>query len=164
MSIRRLALLFAFLALPAAAQSLDWSSPGSAGKVDPQLGLWTFSGSAFMIKPTAIATVDAYYPVTNTYGSATSLLPAWSTLKMSYVDDNAGGGSVFAELLEVDACSSTQRQLCSITSADGDSSVHCDTCSWIGGVDFGSHTYYIHVTVAKTDTPAHPALYSLAVY
>jgi hypothetical protein len=165
-SVRRLALLFALAALPvlpAAAQSLDWSSPGSAAKIDPQSGLWTFSGSAFMIKPTAIATVDALYPVTNTYGSATSLMPAWSTLKMTYVD-NSSAGSVFAELLEVDACSATQRQLCSITSTDGDTSTRCDTCSWIGGVDFGSHSYYIHVTVAKTDTPAAPALYSLAIY
>lgn len=161
--MRRLALLFVLLALPAAAQSLDWSSPGSAAKLDPQSGLWTFTGSAFLIKPIAIATVDAYYPVTNTYGSAVSLLPAWSTMKMTYVDNHATG-SVFAELLEVDACSSTQRQLCSITSADGDDSVHCDTCTWANGVDFGSHTYYIHVTVAKTDTPAAPVLYSLAIY
>jgi len=156
-------LLFVLLALPAAAQSLDWSSPGSAAKLDPQSGLWTFTGSAFLIKPTAIATVDAYYPVTNTYGSAVSLLPPWGTMKMTYVDNHATG-SVFAELLEVDACSATQRQLCSITSADGDDSVHCDTCTWLTGVDFGSHSYYIHVVVAKTDTPAAPVLYSLAVY
>ena len=161
--MRRLAMLLVFLALPAAAQSLDWSSPGSAGKIDPQTSLWTFSGAALVIPAANITTVDAFYPVTNTYGSAFSLLPAWSTLKMTYAD-NSSAGSVFAELLEVDACSSTQRQLCSITSTDGDSSVRCDTCSWIGGVDFGSHSYYIHVIVAKTDVLAASALYSLAIY
>jgi len=117
--MRRLAMLLVFLALPAAAQSLDWSSPGSAGKIDPQTSLWTFNGSALVIGASNITTVDAFYPVTNTYGSAVSLTPAWGTLKMTYAD-NSASGSVFAELLEVDACSSTQRQLCAITSSDGD--------------------------------------------
>jgi hypothetical protein len=165
-SIRRLALLSLFIALaafPAAAQSLDWSAPGSAAMIDPQLGLWTFSGAALQIKPTAIATVEARFPVTNTYGSAFSLMPAWGTMKMTFVDNHAGA-AVSAELMEVDACSATERQLCSISSSDGDSSVRCDTCSWVTGVDFSTHSYYIHVTVAKTDTPATPALYSVALY
>jgi len=34
----------------------------------------------------------------------------------------------------------------------------------VNGVDFGSHSYYVHVTVAKTDLPADPKLYSLAIY
>jgi len=161
--MRRLAMLLVFLALPAAAQSLDWSSPGAAGKIDPQTSLWTFNGSALVIGASNITTVDAFYPVTNTYGSAVSLTPAWGTLKMTYAD-NSSSGSVFAELLEVDACSSTQRQLCSITSSDGDGTPTCDTCTWMNGVDFGSHSYYVHVTVAKTDLPADPKLYSLAIY
>jgi hypothetical protein len=156
-------LLLSLLALPLAAQSLDWSAPGSAAMIDPQTGLWTFSGAALIIKPIAIATIDGRFPVTNTYGSAYSLTPGWSTLKMTFGDNHATG-SVFAELMEVDACSSTERQLCSITSSDGDGSPTCDTCNWIGGVDFANHTYYVHVTVTKTDTPAAPALYSLAIY
>src|SRR5258706_7151257 len=129
--MRRFALLFALLALPAAAQSLDWSAPGSAGVVDPgtiSLGLYTFNGAVFQVKTTAIATVEARYPVTNTYGSAFSLTPAWSTLKMTYADNDATG-SVFAELMEVDTCSSTERQLCSITSSDGAGSGSRDTCT-----------------------------------
>src|SRR5258706_565040 len=98
--MRRFALLFALLALPAAAQSLDWSAAGSAGVVDPgtiSLGLYTFNGAVFQVKTTAIATVEARYPVTNTYGSAFSLTPAWSTLKMTYADNDATGSPAAAQ-------------------------------------------------------------------
>ena len=162
-----LATLF-LIAIPAAAQnSWDWSTPGSLGIVDSGtwgLGLYSLSGTTFAPKPTAIATVTARYPVTNTNGSNHDLSPAWSTLQMSYRDNSATAGSVVAILYEVDKCSATQAELCSITSSDGDGSTTCSTCNFTAPLDFANKAYYVEVTVTKTDTPADPALYQLAIY
>jgi len=167
--MKRVSLLFLLVlaAIPAAAQSLDWSAPGSTGVADDgtvSSGLYIFSGASFAVKSNAIATIEARYPVTNTYGSATSKTPAWSTLKMTYSDNSSTAGSVVAALMEVDKCSATETQLCSITSADGDGSITCDVCTWNGGLDFANHAYYVDVTITKTDTPAAPKLYQLAIY
>ena len=102
--------------------------------------------------------------MTNTYGSATSKQPGWTTFSMTYADNSSTAGSVVANLMEVDACSTTERQLCSITSADGDGSTACDTCALSSGLDFSNHSYYVHVTITKTDLPANPKLYELALY
>ena len=162
-----LAALF-LIAIPAAAQNTwDWSSPGSLGVVDAgtwSLGLYSLSGTTFAPKPTAIATVVARYPVTNTNGSSDSLTPGWTTLQMSYRDNSSTAGSVVAILYEVEKCTATQTQLCSITSSDGDGSTTCSTCEFAGGLDFANNAYYVEVTVTKTDVPADPALYQLAIY
>ncbi len=148
--------------LPAAAQTLDWTMVGSTGVPDNGASLYVTTGPAIAIKPNAIATMEFRYPVTNTYGSATSKTPGWTTFSMTYVD-NHSTGSVVASLMEVDACTATERQVCSITSNDGGTTAQCSTCS-VSGINFASHSYYIDVTIAKTDTPAAPALYELALY
>ncbi len=156
----------AFTALPAAAQ-WDWSSVASTGIVDDgtaSLGLYQFTGPLFAPRNDSIATVEARYPVTNTMGSSTDISPAWSTLQMAYKDNSSTAGSVVASLYEVDICSSTETLLCTITSDDGDGSIECKTCSFTGPLDFANHAYYVHVTVTKTDTPADPGLYELAIY
>lgn len=163
MTLRSSIVLLALLAtLPAAAQSLDWGMVGSAGVPDNQNSLYGTSGPALFIQTNAIATMQFRYPVTNTYGSATSKQPGWTTLSMTYVD-NGAGGSVTATLMEVDACSATERQVCSITSSDGGDETRCDVCT-VSGIDFSSHAYYVDVSVAKTDTPGAPKLISLALY
>jgi len=167
-NIVRFVLVLAVWALPAAAQNnWDWSSAGSAVVVDhttASLGLYAMTGSYFAVAPTAIATVEGRYPVTNTMGSSTDISPAWTTLQMAVHDQYVTGGSVTATLYQVDKCSSVETQLCSITSSDTDQDVHCDSCTFNGGLDFANNAYYVFVSIVKSDTPADPRLYELAIY
>src|SRR5438874_13476235 len=123
-SLILLTLLLA-MALPAAAQTLDWTMVGSAGVSDNGNPLFAVAGPAVYVPSNAIETLEVRYPVTNTYGSATSKQPGWTTFSMTYADNSSTAGSVVANLMEVDSCSSTERQICSITSADGDGSTAC---------------------------------------
>lgn len=154
-------------ALPVSAQNLwDWSEPGSTGVVGDgtaSLGLYTFTGAYFGITPGNVATVDARYPVTNTMGSATDVSPAWTTLQIS-VHDQYANGSVTATLYEVDKCSSTETQVCSVTSEDSDFDVHCNACTFTGPLDFANNAYYVYVSITNSETAADPRLYSLAIY
>ena len=164
--IRLCTFALALTALPAFAQ-WDWSSTGSTGIVDDgtaSLGLYQFTGPLFAVRNDSIAEVEARYPVTNTMGSSTDISPAWTTLQMAYADNSATAGSVVASLYEVDICSSTETLLCSITSNDGDGTIECSTCTFSGPLDFANKAYYVDVTVTKTDTPAAPGLYELAIY
>ena len=148
--------------LPAAAQTLDWGMVGSAGVPDNSSSLYATSGPAVFIRTDSIATLQIRYPVTNTYGSAFSKQPGWTTFSMTY-SDNHSTGSVVANLMEVDACTATERQICSITSNDNDGATQCDVCS-VSGIDFATHSYYVDVSIARTDLPAAPKLSSLALY
>jgi hypothetical protein len=159
-------LVLALCALPAAAQSWDWSTPGSTGVVGDgtaSLGLYSFVGSTFGVGAGNIATVDARYPVTNTMGSLSDITPPWTTLQIS-VHDQYTGGSVTATLYEVDKCASTETQLCSVTSSDTDQDVHCNSCTFTGPFDFANNTYYVYVSITNSATTEDPRLYSLAVY
>lgn len=150
-------------AVPLAAQSLDWSTVASAGVSGSSNGATVVTGPALSIPTNAVYTAEFRYPVTNTYGSATSKQPGWTTFSMTYAD-NGAGGSVTADVMEVDSCSTTERSLCSLTSADGTGATTCDTCTLSSALDFSNHSYYVHVTITKTDLPADPKLYSLALY
>jgi len=150
-------------ALPVAAQTLDWTMVASAGVSDNSQPAFVTTGPAVSIPSNWINTLEFRYPVTNTYGSATSKQPGWTTFSVTYAD-NHSTGTITASLMEVDACTATERQLCSITSTDGDGSTVCDTCSLTGSIDFSSHSYYVYVTIAKTDLPADPKLFELAIY
>jgi hypothetical protein len=167
-NIVRMVLVLLVWALPAAAQNnWDWSAAGSTGVVDAgtaSLGIYTFSDAYFGVRNDSIATVEARYPVTNTVGSYTDISPAWNTLQMTVHDQYVGTGSVTATLYEVDKCSSTETQLCQITSSDTDFDEHCDVCTFSGGLDFQNNAYYVHVSVVKSDTSADPRLYALAIY
>lgn len=165
MRIRSPLIVFVLLtaAVPLAAQSLDWSTVGSAGVSTSSNGASVVSGPAVSIPTNAIYTAEFRYPITNTYGSATSKQPGWTTFSMTYAD-NGSGASVTADVMEVDSCSTTERSLCSLTSADGTGAATCDTCTLSSGLDFSNHSYYVHVTIAKTLLAADPKLYELALY
>jgi hypothetical protein len=167
-NIVRFVLLLALCALPAAAQNnWDWSMAGSTGVVDhttASLGLYTFAESYFSVRADSVATVEARYPVTNTMGSATDISPAWTTLQMAVTDQWSSGASVTATLYQVEKCSGTQTQLCSITSSDTDQDVHCDSCTFSGGLDFANNAYYVHAVVTKTAADVDPRLWELAIY
>ena len=149
------------LALPAAAQSYDWSNVGSVGITTAGNGS-TFVGPTFGFSTFRTGTLTARYPVTNTYGSANSTTPPWTTLTASYTD-NSANGSVTTKLIEVDKCSNTETTICTITSSD-DSSPHCSTCSFNSNTfDFANNTYYVQVQIARTNTGATEALHSVGV-
>jgi len=167
-NIVRLVLVLAFCALPAAAQNnWDWSAAGSTGVVGDgtaSLGLYDFTGASFGVASTSIATVDARYPVTNTMGSATDISPAFTTLQMAVTDQWSSGASVTATLYQVDKCTGNETQLCSVTSSESDQDVHCDVCTFSGGLDFANNAYYVYASVSKTTTGVDPRLWELAIY
>lgn len=168
-NIVRFVLVLAFCALPAAAQNnWDWSSTGSTGVVDEvtaTFGSFELDQASFHFKSNSVGDIDARYPVTNTVGSQTDLTPAWTTLQIAVTDQWPTDASVTATLYEVDKCSGTQTQICSITSTDTDQDVHCQTCTFSSSTfDFANNAYYIHATVTKQNVTYDPRLWELAIY
>ncbi len=159
-------LVLALCALPAAAQSWDWSEPGSTGVVDDgtaSLGLYSFIGPTFGIGAGNVAEVEARYPVTNTVGSASDITPPWTTLEISAHDQYAGG-VVTATLYEVDKCASTETQLCQVSSEDSDQDLQCFSCNFAEPLDFANNAYYVLVSITNSAAGEDPRLYSLSVY
>src|SRR5947207_7551884 len=148
-------------ALPLAAQTYDWSMVGSCGAIfNPAVG-YNFTGPTFTFSGTYRIAITARYRVTNTYGSAISKIPGWTTLYAS-VTDNSTAGSVTTRLLRVDKCNNTETQLCSITSTDG-TDPHCDTCTFNStDVDFANYEYYVEVKLARSNSTATEALHAVA--
>lgn len=150
-------------ALPLAAQTYDWSNAGSTGSVAPG-GFFkvTYTGTTMKFNTFSTGQIVARYIVTNTYGSGVSKTPAWTTLWATFLD-NSSSGSVTARLIEVDKCSTTETQLCSISSTD-DAAVQCDSCTFSSSAfDFANNTYYVEVTLDRSATSAAEEIYSVAV-
>lgn len=160
--IRLLALTLLALTLPAAAQTYDWSMVGACGTPDPNANGYTYSGPSWSFTGTRTGNLVIRYEVTNTYGSATSLTPPWTTLTESYTDDSANG-SVTARLLKVDKCSNTETQLCSVTSSNG-SAPQCSSCTFSSGdVDFANFAYYVEVKLNRTNAAANEVIHSVGI-
>ncbi len=152
------------LALPAAAQTTyDWSMPGVVGVLSPASAFKvTFTGPTLKFSTPSTGDIVARYQVTNTYGSGTSKMPAWTTLWGTYLD-NSASGSVTVKLFEVDQCSGTETQLCSISSSDSAAS-QCTSCTFASNTfDFSANTYYVEVTLSRSATSAGEEIYSVAV-
>lgn len=150
-------------AVPAFAQSHDWSRTGNNGVLD-RLSLFsvTLSGPAMKFRSTSTGTVVARYPITNTFGAGSSKTPGWTTLWATYLD-NSSSGSVTATLYKVDKCTDTITQVCQVSSSDS-ASTQCQSCSFSSSTfDFSSYTYYVEVTLARTATSAGEEIYSVAV-
>ena len=149
-------------ALPLAAQTYDWSMVGSCGATtNPSTG-YLFTGPTFTFGGTYRSPITARYRVTNTYGSATSKTPAWTTLYASLTDDSSSG-SVVAKLIRVDKCNSTTTTLCTITSTDS-ANPHCDTCTFNSSdIDFANYEYYVEVTLSRSTSTATEALHTVAI-
>jgi hypothetical protein len=161
---RLLALALFLAALPALAQTHDWTSVGSTGIVDPKAGAFKLTWTGPTLKFNSISTGDiiARYPVTNTYGSGTSKTPAWTTLWATY-KDNSASGVITAKLFEVDKCSGTETLICTITSANS-AATQCSTCTFSSSTfDFANNTYYVEVILSRSSTSAAEEIHSLAV-
>jgi hypothetical protein len=150
------------VALPLAAQTYDWSMVGSCGAIHNPGAGYTFTGPTFTFSGTYRLTLTARYRVTNTYGSATSKQPGWTTLYAA-LTDNSANGSVTATLYRVDKCNNTQTALCAITSTNS-SDPHCESCTFNStDIDFANYEYYVEVKLARSDTVATEALHSVAL-
>ena len=160
---RLLSLALFVTALPALAQTHDWTSIGGTGRVAPA-GAFKITYSGPTLKFNSISTGDivARYPVTNTYGSGTSKTPPWTTLWASY-KDNSASGSVTTRLYEVEKCTGVETLICTITSSNSASN-QCSSCSFSSTTfDFANNTYWVEVTLNRTATSAAEEIHSLAV-
>ena len=159
-----LSLFALLLALPAVAQSYDWSNVGSAGNF--QSGSFfsaTSTGPTLKFKSISTGTIVKRYLVTNTFGSAINSIPGWTNLRAAFTDDSSNG-SVVIKLFKVDNCSNTETQLCEIDSADG-SGVQCESCALASSsdVDFANFTYWVEVTLTRSATSANEQIHSVAL-
>jgi hypothetical protein len=161
---RFLAFAALLAALPAAAQTLDWSSTGSTGVFDyPSTYKFTTTGPTVKFISIQTGTILFRYPVTNTFGSSSSTIPGWTTLHATFTDDSSNG-SVTTKLFRVDKCDFTETQLCSITSTDGANTPVCDSCTFNStDVDFANYYYYVEVTLARTATSANAQIHAVAL-
>jgi hypothetical protein len=156
-SLSVLALLL--LALPAAAQSYDWSNVGSVG-ITPHGSGFTFAGPTFTFSAFRTGTLIARYNVTNTYGAGVSKTPPWTTFRAAFTD-NSSLGVVNLRLMQVDKCSNAETQICSISSSDGGS---CDACTFGSGtIDFANNFYYVDARITRSSTSATEALHSVGI-
>ncbi|HYI08400.1 MAG TPA: hypothetical protein VEK57_04965 [Thermoanaerobaculia bacterium] len=147
------------LALPAAAQSYDWSNVGSVGIVQLLNGT-SFSGPSFTFAPSRTGTLTARYNVTNTAGGGIDKTPAWTTFTAAYTD-NSSLGSVTLRLFQVDKCSNAETEICAITSSDSGT---CDTCTFGSSTfDFANNFYYIQANINRTSTAATIQLHTVAI-
>ena len=162
-TLLRLSLLGILLvALPLAAQTYDWSMVGSCGQITNPATGYQFTGPTFEFSGTFRGNLTARYRVTNTYGSATSKTPGWTTLYAA-LTDNSTSGSVTAKLMRVDKCNNTVTQLCALTSTDSPDP-HCDTCTFNStDVDFANYEYYVEVTLSRSVSTVTASLHSVAL-
>lgn len=154
--------LLALAALPATAQTYDWSMAGVCGTPDTNANGFVYSPPSWTFASFRTGNLIIRYEVTNTYGSGTSLTPPWTTLTESYTD-NSSVGSVTARLLKVDKCNNTETQLCSVTSSDG-SDPHCSSCTFSSSdMDFANFAYYVEVKLSRTNASATEMIHSVGI-
>jgi hypothetical protein len=156
-SLSVLALLL--LALPAAAQTYDWSNVGSVGTTQAGSG-HLFTGPTFTFSASRTGTLIARYNVTNTVGGGIDKTPAWTTITAAFTD-NSSLGSVSLRLFEVDKCSKQESEICAISSADDD---NCDSCTFGSSTfDFANNVYYVEARITRSATSANIALHSVGI-
>jgi hypothetical protein len=150
-------------AIPAFAQSNDWSRVGATGILD-RLSLFnnTRTGPTLKFSSISTGTITARYPVTNTFGAGSSFTPAWTTLWATFLD-NSSSGSVTATLFEVDKCTDTVTQLCQISSSDN-AATQCQSCTFSSSTfDFANNTYYVEVVLTRSATTAGEEIHALSI-
>jgi len=162
--IRFLSLAALLAALPAAAQTYDWSSIGSAGVYDfASTYKFATAGPSLKFGSFQSGTLVFRYPVTNTYGRASGSVPGWTTLHATFTDDSSNG-SVTVKLFKVNKCDYSETQLCAITSTDGSNTPVCDTCTFNNtDVDFANYYYYIEVTLNRTGSTPNEIIHGVAL-
>jgi hypothetical protein len=163
-TMRFFALAALLVALPAAAQTYDWSSTGSTGNFDyASTFKYTTAGPTVKFGSFQSGTINFRYPVTNTFGTSNGSIPGWTTLHATYTDDSSSG-SVTITLYRVDKCDFSETQLCSITSSDGSNTPVCSTCNFSSSdVDFANYYYYVLVSLNRSNTTANEQIHQVAI-
>lgn len=164
-SLFGLLLVVSLLAIPAFAQTTyDWSMIGSAGHVDPSsTSAYAHAGPALKFATGWTGTIVARYPVTNTYGSATSFSPPWQYFILSYAN-NSALGSVSARLMRVDHCSSDEEEMCHVNGGNTSGANACGYCLFNPGeLDFSNNSYYVEVTMTRSAPTATPQVNTVAI-
>lgn len=173
--MKRKAVLFAaaalFLtALTASAQTGTWTAVGSTGIADPNpiYAAWgpiSETGAGFAPwGGSNSGTVRLRYNVTNTYGGGLDDTPAWTTLEVGYSNTSLTG-SVTARLYQVNRCSGSRTQLCSVTSSSSSSSGACSTCNFSStSFNFANNLYYVEVDVVRSVGTSAPQVNTLRIF
>ncbi len=151
-------------ALPLAAQTGTWTAVASTGVVDESaFGIFAFGTTdlGYLSGSTSLNSIVARYNVTNTYGGGVSDLPPWTTLELGSINPSTAS-SVTATLFQVDPCTGTQVQLCSVTSGVSTTGV-CRTCQFTTGINFASKLYYVQVVIARSSAGLQPRALTLRI-
>lgn len=151
------ALLLALTALPAAAQSYDWSNVGSVGVALRGDG-HVFTGPTFTFAPFLTGTLTARYNVTNTAGGGLDKTPAWTTFNAATTV--TGSASVTLRLMQVDKCSNQESEICAITATGSG----CTSCTFGSSTfDFANNFYYIQANINRSSSSDTASLHSVAI-
>lgn len=163
-AIVRCAALSLFLTFPLAAQTGIWTAVGSTGAIDDaSLGIYSVGTNNLFHAAGATGTIVSRFNVTNTFGGGLTDAPPWTTLELTYFDNNAAG-SVTATLFRANRCSSSITTLCSVTSVDATSPT-CLRCTFpAGAVNFGAADYVVEVRVSRSATTTTPQLFGLQIF
>lgn len=149
-----LGVLALLLAMPLAAQSMDWSSVGSTGIIDEDsLTLFAFTAFDLEFKAGQTGTITARYPVRHV-GDTT---PSWSNLMYG-----TWGQGVTVELIQASECLPRETVICTL--GPSTSSGHtCDVCLFDTPLDFVNNAYYIKATLTRATTATNPKLHMVSL-
>lgn len=154
-------ILAAILIAPTLALAQPWTAAGPTAVVDPTAtGLYTVAPQYIGFALGAGAgNIITRFNVTDTTASG---LPGWNTLEMSYFD-NSPNSQLTASLIRLDKCNGSLNTMCTVTSTDS-SSTTCIRCTFATPIDFNLYTYYVRVTINRTDTVSTPRLFTVRVF
>jgi len=160
--VNRLVLAALLLMLPLSAQAanLHWTAVGSTGTVDPSSNGYTYTGAGITYSFSGTFSIQARYNVVNPTGTET---PAWTTLEMGYTDPASGGGSVLAQLIQVDPCTGATSTICTVSSVNATQS--CRSCTFSAStINFSTKLYFVQVILNRSNTNQFPTLYTLRIF
>ncbi len=156
----------AALVVSTVAFATNWTAVPSTGTLDEtNSGSAAFTGAKFGYKTGAasINQIQARYNVVNASGSQEQPL-AWGTLELGNFDNSGVAGCfVQATLWKVNPCSGDSAAICTVVSTNAAVS-KCDTCQFMGGLDFNQYLYYVDVIIDRTAAAQVPTCNSLRIY
>ncbi|HEY0142320.1 MAG TPA: hypothetical protein VGF48_15585 [Thermoanaerobaculia bacterium] len=142
------ALAVVLVLAPAALAQSDWTANATTGVVRPGSAPHTWIGPSISFAGASTGQIVTRYNVTNTFGSASSSVMPWTTLRAS-IDDNSVAGNVRVRLVEVKHCQNQEVTLCVLGSSDLPGT-QCPVCTFATPVDFSNYEYFVEVIMNRT--------------
>lgn len=153
----------AALLAPVVANAQPWTGAGPTAVVDEvSFGIYAANPQYLGYGvTTSTGNIIAYFNVTDTTGTGN---PLWNTLELGYFD-NSPTSQVTARLHQLNPCNGNLNTLCSVTSTDS-SFTTCTRCTFAtGAVNFNAgFTYYVAVTISRSNTADAPKLFGVRVF